>query len=166
MPRSRRSNWRAAQGTRLGRRSRGELGQHADGHLTCKARSSMTIFIVEPQRPLDFGSCLDFGRNHCSAGLDMTFRRNSKKCLAWSNWLQRHCAELASTGIPSGLYENERNWLYFLDHASFPSLKGVPAFNVNQLTDVERRKLVEFLRLHAQIANSIAEQHTARLVYG
>ena len=86
----------------------------------------------------------------------MSYRRQSEHSKGWNEWLAANRAELAATGVPHGIYEHERYWLYFLEHAAFPGEDGVPRFDIADLTTTESRHLLQLLHASAQIPDSIA----------
>jgi hypothetical protein len=88
----------------------------------------------------------------------MTFRRSSQKNHDWKRWLASCRKQLIDTGVPSGVYESENFWFYFMDHGEFPGIEDIPSFQLTQLSVEQAKSLLCFLQLHAQLKDSTAQR--------
>ncbi len=48
----------------------------------------------------------------------MAFRSKKDEHLEWKRWLQRHRGALLDCGLPVDHFTDQRNWQYFLGHAT------------------------------------------------
>lgn len=76
----------------------------------------------------------------------MSFRHKSEKRREWQSWLRKHRGELLACGVPLAVLEEESDWLYFLEHASFtPTGSAEPILDVDGLSEPEAEALCDFL---------------------
>ena len=75
----------------------------------------------------------------------MGFRKNKAASQEWQKWLARCRPVLVLCGIPDEAYENQRNWWYFLDHASMSTGKETHWFSLDQMSGEQLTRLHEFL---------------------
>lgn len=76
----------------------------------------------------------------------MGFRKDKQQALEWKKWLQRNRDVLVECGLPAEIYENRRNWLYFLDHATLWAPQRPHWFFLEKLTVPQMRQLFDFLQ--------------------
>jgi hypothetical protein len=77
----------------------------------------------------------------------MSFRRDTDAARRWEQWLHRHRDRLLEIGVPLVLYENERNWQYFVEHGYFAAEGSTPIFDVDRLPPEQARALCQFLEV-------------------
>ena len=75
----------------------------------------------------------------------MSFRRNSDANRRWEQWLSRNRDRLLEIGVPLIVYEDEKNWEYFLGHGYFSPEGSTPIIDVNDLTPEQALALCTFL---------------------
>ena len=75
----------------------------------------------------------------------MGFRKHKDTSLDWRRWLDRCRSTLVLCGIPEDAYESQRNWWYFLDHASLSTGKETHWFSMDQLPREQLVRLRDFL---------------------
>lgn len=83
----------------------------------------------------------------------MNFRRNKQSALdarAWRDFLQTHAALLHSSGVPASIYQSRAVFEYLLMHGAVDHYADPTRFKVEELSDVERERLVEVVVRYLQ----------------
>ena len=75
----------------------------------------------------------------------MGFRKDKSAALEWQRWLTRCRETLILCGVPADAYESQRNWFYFLGHASMSTGTNRHWFSLDQLSREQRMRLNAFL---------------------
>jgi hypothetical protein len=76
----------------------------------------------------------------------MSFRRDKAKAVSWRKWLETSRDQLIACGVPQMVWEDMRNWGYFLDHGYF-TLPGsaTPIIDVDRMNRSDALQLCVFL---------------------
>ena len=75
----------------------------------------------------------------------MGFRKGKHAAHEWHRWLGRCRPTLVLCGVPEDAFQNQRNWWYFLDHASMSTGKETHWFSMDQLPQEQLVRLRDFL---------------------
>ena len=75
----------------------------------------------------------------------MSYRRNSEKALRWGDWLRGNKTALDECGLPDMVLSSEARWWDFLMHGYLDHHAGSSNFTVDDLSQVEMKRLKEFL---------------------
>jgi hypothetical protein len=72
--------------------------------------------------------------------------RDKAQRLAWKRWQERNRDILLECGLPHDVWEEERNWQYFLGHATMSDGKQPYWFSLDQLSRSQLQRLADFLQ--------------------
>ncbi len=73
--------------------------------------------------------------------VDMSYRRENEVGVESSRWRLRHAAELVASGVPPGVADDDRRWIYVLLHGD----DLATGWSVDWLRDEQARDLLTLL---------------------
>ena len=79
-------------------------------------------------------------------------------------WLQRNRDILVECGLPTEIYDDHRNWVYFLDHATLWASKRPHWFCLAKLTHQQLQLLCDFLQ--AECEGMAYDPHVLQVLKG
>ena len=97
-------------------------------------------------------------------GLAMGFRKDKQEALERKKRLQRNRDVLVECGLPTEIYDDHRNWLYFLDHATLWAPKRPHWFCLAKLTRQQLQLLCDFLQ--AECGGMAYDPHVLQVLQG
>jgi hypothetical protein len=75
----------------------------------------------------------------------MAFRRDSEAARQWDLWVTRNRNRLLEIGVPLIVFDDERNWQYFLGHGYYSPEGSIPIFDVDRLSSEQAMAMCLFL---------------------
>ena len=76
----------------------------------------------------------------------MSYRRDKKKALKWETWLARHHRALLACAVPHVMLEDERKWVYFVEHGYFtPPGSAEAVINIDRMDRNQAERLCVLL---------------------
>ena len=75
----------------------------------------------------------------------MSFRRDKDGAMEWKRWLTRCRARLVACGLPVEVYQTQRAWWYFLEHANIGPGHRTDWFSLDRLAPAKLSRLRDFI---------------------